>query len=95
MNKHSDILKLFAEAPDGDIASSIIPEFTKLANQETVTSDEILSIIDRCVFSGLASGFGMMAMDSLWKQLCTEEGITPEQGLAAAEPRRKAWEAKT
>jgi hypothetical protein len=93
MNKHTDILKMLSEAPDGHISNSITPKLLALSGQPSVASDELLAILDECAYASLASEFGMVAMNSVWRQIYQEEGITEEQAHIAAKPRRDLWEA--
>jgi hypothetical protein len=95
MNKHYDLLMGLSQAPDEQIAAVITPKFVAFAQQDIVKSDDMLAVIDQCVFSALASDFAMMVMDKYWRMLCEEEGISPTQGLEAAKPRRDALEAQT
>jgi hypothetical protein len=93
MNKHYELLMGLSQAPDGQIAAVITPKFVEFAQRDVVKSDDMLAVIDQCVYSALASDFAMAVMDKYWRMLCEDEGITPTQGLAAAKARRDAWEA--
>jgi hypothetical protein len=93
MNQYSDILQLLSEAPDDQISKGITPKLKQLSAQDSVQSDELLDVIDDCVFFGGASEFAMLALDTVWKQMLDVEGITKEQAQLAAEPRRKKKEA--
>lgn len=94
MNKFSNILEALSTAPDTSIDKAVTPRLKALSEKDEVKSDELLDILDDCAYASLASGFAMQAMNVVWKQMVDAEGITVEQALAAAEPRRKLKEAQ-
>jgi hypothetical protein len=93
MNKHTDLLLAFSQAPDDQIDNRITEMLADMAKQDVVHSDQMLEILDQCAYGSLASGFAMVAMNRFFMMLCEDEGITTQQAYDAAKPRREAWDA--
>ena len=93
-NAYSALIDGFADAPDTQIDKSITARLRVLAAADHVVSEEILTILDDCAYAGLASTFAMQAMNALWLTMLGAEGLTQEQAIAAAEPRRQILRGK-
>jgi hypothetical protein len=89
---YSNMLAALATAPATQIDPIICTRLNELSKKKDPQSDEMLDIIDDCVFSSLASPFAMNALNEVWKRMITSEGITMADALMAAEPRRTAKE---
>lgn len=78
IQKRKDIqefLNGMATAPDGQIATQLIPEIKELATKPTAL--ECLHIIDKMIYSSLASGFTLyIFQEVILQELMKIEGIT-------------------
>jgi len=82
LNAHSVILTALSGAPDTQIDASATARLAALSQQATVRSDELLAIIDDCVYASLASDFAIHAMNMVWTKMLAEEGLSMEEALA-------------
>jgi len=65
-----NLLSLLGEAPDGQLDHSMASKFAEMAKRDTnPTAKEVCDILDQSAYASLASGFTMIVMDTLWKQL--------------------------
>jgi hypothetical protein len=90
MSSKSNIFLALSSAPDSQIADTVTPRLKALGEQEIVKSDQLLDIIDDCVYYSLASEFAITMMNKVWIDMLKDEGITEEQARVAAQPRRDA-----
>lgn len=81
MNKFSAIFEGLAQAPDTQLDASIAKEFKELSLRTHVSSDEIHTILDKCVYASLASDFVMNILHVVWDELLANEGITKQQAI--------------
>lgn len=80
MNQFKSLLAMFGDAPDTQLDKSQSVKFKKMAEYDTnPTPDEIKEILDECAYASLASGFAMVAMNTLWEQL---KKLDKESGLS-------------
>ena len=67
--------ELLLQAPDGQLADSIKPMIQKWDEPEP-TALQVLEVLDHCVFSALASEFGMKVLNILYEQAIERENTT-------------------
>jgi hypothetical protein len=75
-------LLMLGSASETQIDPIATARLRTLAEQPVVRSDELLAIIDDCVYASWASGFAISAMNVIWMQMLDAEGQTVEQALA-------------
>lgn len=86
----TSILAELAKAPATQIEPHICQRIGELVKKKDLKSDELLDVMDDCVYGSLASGIAMTAMRVVWERMLADEGMTQAQALMAAEPRRSA-----
>lgn len=70
MNQFKDLLAKLGEAPDTQLDKTMAVKFAEMAERDTnPTAKEVCDILDQSAYASLASGFTMVVMDTLWKQL--------------------------
>ena len=82
MNNYSDIFNLLADAPPGpnaQIDEIICTKLRELANADEVFAEDLKQILDECAFASLASDFGMIAMDAVYRQMIRDESSAVSQ----------------
>lgn len=90
MNKYSHILKMLSDAPEGQIDKQICYKLSILAQKEDTCSQDVLDILDQCAYTALASDFAMQAMNTIWKQMLSDEGVSVQEALEAQAKRHQA-----
>lgn len=81
-----DLLLHLSNAPKEQIEPAAAERLRYLSENETFKSDELLAIIDDCVFFAWASGFAIAAMNAVWKIKLNEEGLTAKQACLQRDP---------
>jgi len=82
VNNYSKILDLLADAPPGphaQIDETICVKLRAMANADEVFAADLKQILDECAFASLASDFGMMAMDAVYRQMLQDESTSVSQ----------------
>ncbi len=77
------MLEKMSAAPVGQMDPVIAIRLKALTAQQNITSDQILAVIDDCVYGSLCSDFCITVMNIIWKEMCKIEGITIEVALAS------------
>jgi hypothetical protein len=69
-----EVIEMLLEAPDSQLDSSVFPLIEGWDNPPT--SLQILEVLDKCVYYGLASGFVIDILDTLLNDRLEDEGKT-------------------
>lgn len=73
---------LLLEAPDTQLDASMKPLIEKW--DKPAKARQILEVLDRCIFSALASGLIVTSLQLLYDEACKAEGITHEEVIEDA-----------
>ena len=76
------IAEPFLEAPDEQLDASMKPLIEKWSDPPT--SLEILEVLDKCIFSSLASGLVVTALQMFYNRALQAEGKTHEDNVPLA-----------
>ena len=71
-----DLFKLLLEAPSSQLAASMKPLIS--AWGDSPKAIQVLEVVDKCIFSSLASGFMMKVLQMTYEECLKAEGITHE-----------------
>jgi len=77
------IKTIFLTAPDSQLDSCMFPLIEKW-DEPLPTSLQILEVLDQCIYSALASGFIISAMQAMYDTSLEKEGKTHEDNLPYA-----------
>jgi hypothetical protein len=77
-----EVIERLLEAPDTQIDASMKPLLRKWSDPPTPI--QILEVLDRCIFSSLASGFVIQVLQLLYDGSCTANGTTHEEVVKEA-----------
>jgi hypothetical protein len=81
---YKDFFEHMAQAPSDQMDPSMLSIFKALADANPPKADDVLHVIDDCVYASLCSDFCIRVMDTVWRELLKDEGRTVEQGIEAA-----------
>ena len=77
-----EIRDMLLQAPDSQLDACMKPYIQKWSDEPT--SLQVLEVIDHCVFGGLASGFTMNVLHTIYNTRLKEEGKTHEDNVPYA-----------
>lgn len=77
MSEKTTLKQMLLTAPDGQLDASMFPLIEKW--DESPTALQLLEVIDNCIYAGLASGFVVSMLQSLYEIARDNEGKTREQ----------------
>ena len=81
MNKFTKILTTLSTGPEGQLENSVRQRLRALAEQDNLKSDELLAILDDCVFFSLCTDICVSFMHAIWLLMLEDEKTTPVEAL--------------
>jgi hypothetical protein len=82
MGMDEGLRELLLEAPDTQLDASMKPLIEKWS--KPAKAREILEVVDQCIFSALASGVILIALEALYEEACKAENTIHEDVIKDA-----------
>lgn len=73
-----DLREVFLEAPESQLDPSLKPLIEKW-NSPTPSALQVLEVLDLCIFSSLASGFVVNALQAMYQGCLAKDGTTHDE----------------